>query len=323
MHQLEGELRGGYFDYPDNRGANRPDGAGSVRLRLDADRDLKLDAEVHYAIDTQRPGSPDLNAAVRTRPLTASYGGLAGVTENFNRFQVRLQGLVDRQEFENATLASGTVLRQDDRNANQYGLRLRTGYELTPGLMPFVDTLIDTRVHDLAVDQAGFRRDSQGIAVKAGTTFELSRLVTGEVSGGLLHRAYVDPRLRDLTGPVIDAAVLWAATPLTTVRVGAGTSVTETDVAGASGILTQRGTLEVTHDLRRNLRLTLAGALTTNDYQGVRITEHGAAASVRLDYRLTRWLGLRASYTHETLRSTAAGSSYSANVYLVGLRVNP
>lgn len=323
VHELSGELRGGYSDFTDNRSANRPDGAGAVRLRLDADRDLKFDTEAHYLVTSQRAGSPDLNAAVRERPLVLAYGGLAGVTQNFNRFQIRLQAQVDRQEFENATLVGGSVLRQDDRNANQYGLRLRTGYELTPGLMPFVDTLIDTRVHDFTVDQAGYRRDSDGIAIKAGTTFELSRLVTGEIAGGILHREYADRRLRDLNGPVIDAAVVWAATPLTTLRASAGTSVTETDVAGASGILSQRGTLELTHDLRRNLRLSLLGSLYTNDYQGVRIVEHGASASARLEYRLNRWLALRGSYTHETLRSTAAGSSYSANVYLVGLRVNP
>jgi hypothetical protein len=322
-HELSGELRGGYSDYLDNRGANRPDGQGAVRLRLDADRDLKFDAEGHYLITSQRAGSPDLNAAVRERPLVLAYGGLVGVTQNFNRFQIRLAALVDRQEFENANLSNGTVLRQDDRNANSYGLRLRTGYELTPGLMPFVDTLIDTRVHDFTVDQAGYRRDSDGIAVKAGTTFELSRILTGEISGGLLHRSYADARLRDLNGPVIDAALAWAATPITTVKVGAGTSVVETDVLGASGILGQRGTLEITHDLRRNLRLVLAGSLYTNDYQGARIREHGASASARLEYRLTRWLAVRASYTHDTLRSTAAGSSFSDNVYLVGLRVNP
>lgn len=322
-HELSGELRGGYSDFTDNRSANRPDGVGAVRLRLDADRDLKFDAEGHYLVTSQRAGSPDLNAAVRERPLVLAYGGLAGVTQNFNRFQIRVAALVDRQEFENATLVGGSVLRQDDRNANQVGLRLRTGYELTPGLMPFVDTLIDTRVHDFTVDQAGYRRNSDGIAIKAGSTFELSRLVTGEIAGGILHREYADRRLRDLNGPVIDAAVLWAATPLTSVRVSAGTSVTETDVVGASGILSQRGGLEITHDLRRNLRLSLAGSLYTNDYQGIRIVEHGASASARLEYRLTRWLALRGSYTHETLRSTAAGSSYSANVYLVGLRVNP
>jgi hypothetical protein len=66
---------------------------------------------------------------------------------------------------------------------------------------PFVEALADTRVHDIAVDSAGFRRDSDGVGVRAGSTFELTRTLSGEVSAGILKRTYDDPRLRDLWGP--------------------------------------------------------------------------------------------------------------------------
>jgi hypothetical protein len=322
-HSLTGEARFGYFNYPDNPNANRPDGDGAMRLRLDVARDTKVDVEGRYAISTQRAGSPDLSAQVRDRPLVAAYGGTVGVTQNFNRLQVTVAGLVDRQTFENAQLTDGTFLRQDDRNANQYGLRLRTGYEIRPGFTPFVDTLVDTRIHDFAVDQSGLRRDSDGVTVRAGSSFEFSRLLAGEVSAGYLSRHYADSRLRDVTGPVIDGSVTWAATALTSLRVGASTGVIETIVPGASGILTRTAVAELTHDLRRNLRLTLTGTLISNDYQGTSIREQGYSAGVRLDYRLNRWLGIRASYARELLRSTAIGSSYHSDTYLVGVRVNP
>ncbi|WP_245447068.1 outer membrane beta-barrel protein [Methylobacterium sp. 17Sr1-1] len=322
-HSLTGEARFGYFTYPDNRNANRPDGDGAMRLRLDVARDTKVDVEGRYAISTQRAGSPDLNAQVRDRPLVAAYGGTVGVTQNFNRLQVTVAGLIDRQTFENAQLGDGTILRQDDRNANQVGLRLRTGYEIRPGFTPFVDTLVDTRIHDFAVDQSGLRRDSDGVTVRAGSSFEFSRLLAGEVSAGYLSRHYADSRLRDVTGPVIDGSVTWAATALTSLRVGASTGVLETIVPGASGILTRTAVAELTHDLRRNLRLTLTGTLIGNDYQGTSIREQGYSAGVRLDYRLNRWLGIRASYARELLRSTAVGSSYHSDTYLVGVRVNP
>ncbi|GJD99434.1 hypothetical protein GMJLKIPL_1351 [Methylobacterium isbiliense] len=323
-HALSGELRGAYNTYPDNRTANRPDGDGALRLRLDAARDTRIEIEGRYLVTTQRVGSPDLNAlSLRERPIVAAYGGTVGVVQDFNRLQVSLRGLVDRQSFDDAVRTDGTVIPQGDRNANTYGLRLRTGYEIRPGLTPFVDALVDTRVHDFAVDFNGYRRDSDGLTLRAGSTFELSRILTGEVSGGWLRRTYADRRLRDVTGPVLDGALIWAATPLTTVRLGASTGVVETVVVGASGILTQAALLEVTHDLRRNLRLTLLGSVFTNDYQGVRIQEDGYAAGIKIDYRLNRWLGLRASYTHENLRSTATRSSYDSDTFLFGVRVNP
>ncbi|WP_244424615.1 outer membrane beta-barrel protein [Methylobacterium nodulans] len=322
-HSLTGALRGGYSDYPDNRAASRPDGDGAFLLRLDASRDTRFEVEGRYAITTQRAGSPDLNAQLRERPIVAAYGGSVGVVQDFNRLQVALRGVVARETYDDAQLANGGVQRQADRNANTYGLRLRTGYEIRPGFTPFVDVLVDTRIHDYAVDFSGYRRNSDGLTLRAGSTFELSRILTGEVSGGYLRRSYADSRLRDVTGPVFDGALAWAATPLTTLRLTASTGVIETVVPNASGVLTQAIGAELIHDLRRNLRLTLIGTLYSNDYQGVGIREDGYLAGLKIDYRLNRWLGIRVSYAHENLHSTSAGSSYAADTVLVGLRVNP
>ena len=65
--------------------------------------------------------------------------------------------------------------------------------------------------------------------------------MTGEISAGLQHRSYVDPRLRDLTAPVVLAGLIWMASPLTTVRFNAATGVTETSVPNSSGVLTPDG----------------------------------------------------------------------------------
>ena len=321
--ELSGDLRGGYIDYPDNQAASRPNGSGVTRLRIDANRDTRIDVEGRFVLDTQRAGTPDLAAAVATRPLVASYGTTAGVTERFNRMQVSLRGLVDRSEFEDAQLASGALLRQSDRNLTQYAVQLRAGYEISPVITPFVDVLADTRVYDLRVDSTGLRRDSDGITLSGGASFALTRFVTGEVAAGLQHRAYVDPRLRDLTAPVITAGLIWTASPLTTVRFNAATGVIETSVVGSSGVLTQTATLEVQHDLLRNLSLIGGITFLSNDYDRVNITERGFAATARLDYRFNRWLAMRGSYIYQRLDSSVTGSSFSANTFLLGLRINP
>jgi hypothetical protein len=321
--ELSGDLRGGYLDYPDNPGASRPNGSGTTRLRIDANRDTRIDVEGRFVIDTQRAGTPDLAAGVASRPLVSSYGTTLGVTERFNRMQISVRGLVDRSEFEDAQLSDGTILRQSDRNLNQYGLQLRAGYEISPVITPFVDVLADTRVYDLRVDSTGIRRDSDGLTLSGGASFALTRFVTGEISAGLQHRTYTDPSLRDLTAPVVSAALIWTASPLTTVRFNAVTGVTETTVPGSSGVLTQTATLEVQHDLLRNLSLIGGVTLISNDYDRVNITERGFAATARLDYRFNRWLALRGSYIYQRLDSSVAGSSFSANTFLLGMRINP
>jgi hypothetical protein len=321
--ELAGELRAGYFNVPENDAASRPNGAGSVRLRVDANRDLRLDVEGRFLVDTQRTGSPDLQVAAASRPIVATHGTTVGATQNFNRLQVSLRGSVDRSEFEDARLSNGTVLSQADRNLNQYGLRLRTAYEISPVITPFVDVLGDTRVYDVVRDSAGLRRDSDGVTLAAGAAFTLTRFLSGEVSAGFQHRTYVDPALRDITAPILNANLIWAVSPLTTVRIGAVTGVTETSVVGSSGILTEAATLEVQHDLLRNLSITLGAAFLRNEYQGTTIRETGFSATARLDYRFNRWLTMRGTYVYQQVDSTVASGSFKDNTFLLGLRVNP
>ncbi|MDB5511956.1 MAG: hypothetical protein JWR08_1439, partial [Enterovirga sp.] len=322
-HALTGSLRGAYNEYPSVPEASRPEGAGRLGLRLDIDRDTQVNIDGRFAVDTQRPDSPELGTAVQTRPLVFSEGATAGVTHRFNRLVASLQGTIDRTDFEDARTSSGTVLDQSDRNMTQYGVRARLGYELTPGLIPFVEGLADTRVYDRRVDNAGFARDSNGLGGRAGTTFELTRLVTGEIAAGAIQRRYDDPRLGNLTSPLLDASLSWAVTPLTTVRATAAATVDETTVVGSNGVRVLRGALEVSHALRRNLIVTGGLTATDYDYSGVAITETGFGALLRADYKFTRWLGLRASYNYERLHSSLAGASYSTNVFLLGMRFTP
>lgn len=322
-HEFTGYLRGAYNEYPSVPDASRPEGQGKVGLRLDVARDTIVDAEGHYLLDTERPGSPELGVTVRERPIVSTEGGSVGVTQRFNRFAATLRGTIDRTDYQDVILSNGSVLDQGDRAFTQYGGRLRLAYEFSPAFAPFVEGLGDTRVYDRKTDRSGFQRSSDGVGARVGAVFELTRLVKGEVSAGVIQRRYDDPRLRNLTSPLVDASISWAASPLTTLRLTSQMSIDETSVVGATGIVVSRATLELAHDLRRNLTVTPAFTFYQSDYQGVPILERGYAASVKLDYRLTRQIAVRASYIHEWLQSSVPGSNYTSDVFLVGMRVQP
>ncbi|MFN3671758.1 MAG: outer membrane beta-barrel protein, partial [Bosea sp. (in: a-proteobacteria)] len=321
VHELTGQLRGGYFNYFRDSDASRPDADGTLALRLDATRDTRILLETRARLDTQRPGSPDLNAPVQGRPQIYQYGGSAGVSHDINRLQLTLRGSVDRSDYEDATLTNGAKLSQKDRNQTQYGVRLRASYELTPGLRPFIQGEADTRQFDQARDSSGYARSSTGLTGRVGSTFELSRLVTGEISVGYQDRAYDDNRLKNLRGLVGDAAVIWQPTPLTTVTLRGTSELGDTTIAGSSGTTARRATLEVAHALRRNLTVTGFGSISRTDYEGQGLREDLASYGARLDYKLTRSVSIRASFTQERLISTAQGSDYTANIAQVGLRL--
>lgn len=321
---VDGTLRGAYLETPQNEAASRPAADGLVNLRVDANRDLHFDAQGRFLIDTQRTTSPNLQAATATtRPLLALYGGTFGATQTFNRLSITVAGLVDRSEFDDVPLSNGTTIRQADRNLNQYSLRLRAAYELTPDFKPFVDVLGDTRVYDQRFDSSGIQRDSDGVGVLVGAQVGLAQRLTGELSAGVQHRSYVDKSLRDIDAPLVNATLSWFATPLTTVRLNAATGVTETTIPGSSGVLTEVATLEVQHDLLRNLSFVLGGSILHNEYQNSTIRDDGFSATARFDYHFNRWLTLRGTYIYQQINSTAVGSSFRDNTFLVGLRVNP
>lgn len=321
VHELRGKLRGGYTEYFSNGEASRPDAEGNLDLRLDATRDTRILLESRLKLDTQRPGSPDLTAAVKGRPLTYAYGGSVGVTHDINRLQLTLRGSVDRYDYEDAELTSGATLSQADRNQTQYELRARAAYELTPGLKPFVEGEIDTRQFDEKVDSSGYERSSNGAGASVGSTFEISRQLTGEVAAGYQNRKYEDPRLRNLRGPVGNVAILWTPTPLTTVTLRGTAELGDTTIAGSSGTTARRINLEVAHALRRNLTLTGIATFSRTEYEGQDLREDFLSLGARLEYKLTRTFAIRAGFTHERLNSTAPGSDYTANVSQVGLRV--
>ena len=321
VHELKGKLRGGYTEYFRDKDASRPDAEGALDLRLDATRDTRILLESRFKLDTQRPGSPDLNAPVTGRPLVYQYGGSAGVTHDINRLQLTLRGSVDRSDYEDAKLVGGAILSQRDRNQTQYGLRLRAAYELTPGFKPFVQGEIDTRQFDQKIDSAGYERSSNGVTGRVGSTIEISRQLTGEFSAGYQDRGYDDDRLKNLRGFVGDAAILWSPTPLTTVTLRGTSELGDTTIAGSSGTTARRVSLEIAHALRRNLTVTGLASFGRTEYDGQGLREDFSSVGARVEYKLTRTFSVRASFTHERLNSTAQGSDYTANVSQVGLRL--
>ncbi|RTL87745.1 MAG: hypothetical protein EKK29_06205 [Hyphomicrobiales bacterium] len=324
-HSLEGELRGGYSEYVDYAEASRPDATGQAAARLDVTRDAALDLRGRMSLDTMRPGAPALASGlpsvyVVNRPVVLGVGAQAGPRQKFGRFNVSLRGLFDRVWYENGRYSDGSTLELARSSYNDFGGLLRVSYEATPDAEPFVEGTLDRRIHDAPTDFNGFYRDSKGYVLRAGADVNLTALVRGEISGGYGRRDYADPRLTPLRGPVIDAALIYTPSALTTVTLRGATSLNETTLAGASGALSRSLTATLSHDLLRNLNVTLTGDYFTNNYQGTDVQERGGGVGVRLEYKITRSVSLRGGYMHEMLDSSYPNADYTANVYSAGLR---
>ena len=240
-HALVADLRGSFTGYGSNLPPNdngtplsapldidRPNFIGHVDGRLDVSRDTRLGAQGRLFVSTDNPGSPNVQAGLARYPIYTTLGATVGIDQSFNRLQVSAGATVDRTDYTNSKLTDGSSTTNDDRNFSQYGGVGRVSYDWMPGLKPFVEVQADNRVHDLKLDRSGFARDSTGGYVKGGTSFEFTRLLTGEIGVGYAARDYVDPRLNRLDGLLVSSSLVWTATPLTTAKFNSDTTITET-----------------------------------------------------------------------------------------------
>ena len=333
-HALVADLRGSFTGYgntfpPPTDGTissaptnvDRPDFTGHIDGRLDVTRDTRLLGEVRLRVSTDNPGSPNVQAGLAKYPVYTTLGGTFGVDQNFNRLQISAGGTVDRTVYTDSKLTDGSTTSNDDRNFNQFGGVGRISYDLLPGVKPFAEFEGDSRVHDVTFDRGGFQRDSSGGYAKGGTSFEFSRLLTGEIAVGYALRDYVDPRLNRLQGLLTSASLTWTATPLTTAKFYSDTQIGETTVPGVSGVLTHIYTFEVDHDFRR--WLTAIGRFTygTYDYQGDGRSDKTYTIEGDLVYKMTRNLWVKGTLRRDILDSNIPLSSSASTVVMLGVRL--
>jgi hypothetical protein len=333
-HAVVADLRGSFTGYgnqmpqivdgavsPAPTDVDRPNFIGHVDGRLDVSHDLRLTAQTRLLVATDNPGSPNIQAGLARYPIYTTLGGTFGFDQNFNRLDIAAGATVDRTSYQQSKLTDGSFSSNDDRDFNQYGGIGRVSYDLLPGVKPFGEIEGDTRVHDLALDRNGFARDSNGGYAKAGTSFEFSRLLTGEISIGYAARNYVDPRLERLQGLLTSASLVWNATPLTTAKFFSDTQIAETTLPGTSGVLVHTYTFEVDHDFRR--WLTGIGKFTfgTLDYQGDNRSDKTYSIEGDLIYKMTRDLWIKGTLRRDILDSNVVGSSSASTVVMLGVRL--
>lgn len=336
-HSVTGELRAGYSDYFSKRSADRPDAAGKIDGRIDVTRDTSIDLGANVNVTTLRQGSPEIqgggkNVTQTNQPINWSVGSYAGATHRFNRLELSMRGTIERNETGDATFSNNTIQKLHLNDYTTVGVKPRVSYDLSPRLKPFVEATVDKRTYDQLKDVNGYRRNSTGFTVRGGASFEIDGALKGEASGGYLERDYEDPRLVQLHGPALDASLIWTPTPLTTVTLRGSTTANETTVPNASGAIVRKVSGEISHALLRNLTISGLTSYQVTSYQGANISsaykgsstgfnERLFSATVKAEYSLTRTVAVKASYGYERLKSTVPGSDYTANVFLLGLRL--
>ena len=220
-NDLHGSLTGGYTDYFEAHEADSPNAAALLGGRIDASHDLSFDGEGRFNLATQTPGSvtcrPALRSPPRGAPSSRPSTPASAAPRNSATSPFRCTACSTASITRTPSLADGSNEKLSSDDYNDWGLGPRRLSD-QPGHLAFRSKGSSTPArYDQTVDFTGFERNSTGALARVGATVALSGQLTGEASIGYGERHYRDPRLPVLRAPLIDASLIWSATPLTTV----------------------------------------------------------------------------------------------------------
>ncbi len=323
---FHGQLKGGYTDYFETPESSGPYGSGIVDGRLDVTRDLAFDAEGRYTFAPEPLSNFGVGNTSGNNPFiqTATYGATLGAVQKFGDFSVGLHGSYDRQAYQDDALrgSSGPIdpsLSADDYS--DWGLKLRTSYRVSEAVSPYVEVDVDTRRYDNGLDALGYQADSNGVSALVGVTLSFSQMLSGEVALGYGERTYQDPRLPHAQTPLVDASLIWVATPLTTLTIRAATALNDAILINASADINHTYSIDLAHALTRQWTLGLTGTYGTDTFVGSSQTDQNWTVGARAEYHVTRDLLVKLTATHNAYASNVPNSDSSGNTVLLGVRL--
>lgn len=317
-HSLTADIIGSYTEYDGNLvpSLNAPYFSSKVDGRIDVTRDTQIVVENRYLLNTDNPGSPNLQAQLARLPINTDLGGTLGLVQEFNRLSFTLLGTFDTAQYDNSLLTNGQQVSNVDRNFDQTAGIVRVAYDLDPGFKPFVQVQEDQRTHEF-----DSQHNSTGTSVQVGGDVDLFGSLTGEMAGGWLFRSYDDPTMANISGFIANGELIWQPTALTTAKLGADSQVYETIVEGASGQFTRDLNLEVDHAFLPWIIGALKTGYGTDDYVGSPLRDTRYFVSAGVTYKMSRELQLRTEVREDWQVATESSFTYEATSVLFGVHL--
>lgn len=322
-HALNFRAAGSLARYAEYGSENYNDYLVESDGRLDVTRDIVLDARLFHRQEHEGRGDPDTLSGYAEPVVYDRSGVLLGYTHRLNRFRARLTGGAEFLGYDDVSTVGGATVPQNDRDRWLFESSLRLGYEFLPGHEAFVRGGVNRTVYQVTPNAGGINRSSHGYEIVAGTTVELTGLLTGEVFAGWLSRSYEDDALSDFGGLGFGGRLDWAVTQLTTITGSLGREIRETTVVEggrrASSYTRSLIALGVDHELLRTVRLNGRVQARQDDFEGVDRADNVYTATAGATYLVNRNVYVTGGYTYETRDSDEPGGDYDSSLVFIRL----
>jgi hypothetical protein len=241
------------------------------------------------------------------------YSANAELASTFTR--VRLSVRVDDQDYDyqNGVTAGGSPVIETQYNHNTVIVTGKAEFALDPDAALYVTAAGNTRNYEFGPPTEAFNLNNSGYEVDAGANFDLTHLLRGEVQVGYLSQTYEESSVfKPIQGVSAKAQLQWFPSQLTTVTLIGNRAVGDAGVPGSAGFLLSNASVQIDHELLRNVILTASGTASTYQYNGVNRTDDLYGAGVSGNWLITRHIGITLAYTYTDQKSTGlqAGPSY-------------
>jgi hypothetical protein len=313
-HALGVHATGTIDRYVDTSSQNFEDFEVGADGRLDIDRTANLTGAFDYGRVTESQIDSDFGASL-SEPIQYNLTRFqVGAMKKFNR--LTLNGTFVRAHYDYDSSSGGGVISVRQLNRNVSVATGRANYEVSPDTSVFVQGAYNFRSYRLKPPETPLNRDSQGYDATLGVQFMLTNLIRAELAGGYLAQYFKDGPRSSVQRPSVRGKIEWFPTALTTVTANVDRKVEDSDTVTAQAYIDFGGGLQIDHELRRNIILTVRGQYDNDSYIGIDRTDQIKVGRVYATYQMNRDVGLELGYTR-TGRSSSGpdgGRDYVDNV---------
>lgn len=320
-HLLEGTVRGINSYYSEFPTLDDDEFSANLRGRIDISRKTSIEITSDYVDSQEDVDATDAPTGAAERTQTRELSGTAELSHRFNRLTATLRGGIAEEDFDDVRLVSGAIANNDDRDVTERELVGRLSYELRPGVDAFVEGSGNVHDFDSPFDDNGIRNGSSGYTVTGGISLELSGKLNGEIGAGFARQTPDEQSLEDISGLILNAALEWLPSALTTVRFDAETQVAETTQIDSAGSLIRTAVVSVEHAFRQNMIAGMALGYELEEFSGSGVEDEEYTLGLSGEYRLNRAVALIANYQFTKSTSSEPNEDYVENEFRLGMRL--
>ncbi|MES2987775.1 MAG: outer membrane beta-barrel protein [Pseudomonadota bacterium] len=310
-----------HYEYWEASRESRTDWSVGANASIEAKRGTFFYGAGGFSRAHEDRGDPN---AVYTDRRPTEYSlteGGAGFSTTLTRAKFGLDASYRNFDYRDNQQLNGFITNNDDRDKGVARIAGRAGFEFSPGYSLLARLSYETVNYRLALDDAGFDRESHGWRGTIGVNFELSNLLEGEIWGGYLTRSYDDARFPKIESAVFGSSLTWHPTPMTAIKLNVDRNVNETQFPGYRGFLSTTGALGIEHEFLPNLKFSAEGRYGKDTYKlatGAAIgprSDDNYAANASIKYLVTRNVYAKASYdwSKRSTDSNFPGIEFSRN----------